>query len=69
MKDQTFPYLANFLETWFSSSYDFAELEEVIERMKHFQAWENLAFLRHEANALGDTPLGTFNDFSDRHGG
>lgn len=69
MDDQTFPTLANFLETWFCSAFDFAELEAVIDQMKRLQAWENLDVLRHEAMALGDTPLDVFNAFSDQHSG
>ncbi|RJF69883.1 hypothetical protein D3875_17100 [Deinococcus cavernae] len=69
MNEHTFSHLANFLETWFNASFDFAELEDVLQQMKSLGAWENLDFLRHEALALGDTPLETFNDFSERHGG
>ncbi|MCD0170592.1 hypothetical protein [Deinococcus sp. 23YEL01] len=69
MNQETFPYLANFLENWFHTSYDFDELEEVIDRMKRLRAWENLDYLRHELLALGDTPLDTFNKFSRKHGG
>ena len=69
MNETTFPYLANFLETWFNTAYDFDELEEVIDLMKRLKAWENLEMLRHEMNALGDTPLSTFNKFSKQHGG
>lgn len=69
MNEQTFPDLANFLEAWFNPSYDFSELEDVIKQMKHLRAWENLNSLRHEANAMGDAPLDTFNEFSAIHGG
>ncbi|WP_414657467.1 hypothetical protein ACINK0_04860 [Deinococcus sp. VB343] len=69
MNERTFPTLANFLETWFCTSYDFDELGDVLARMRRLRAWENLAELRHEANALGDTPLATFNGFSHQHGG
>ena len=69
MNDRNFPYLANFLETWFNASYDFSELEDVINTMKRLEAWENLDLLRNEVNALGDTPLVLFNEFSDAHGG
>jgi hypothetical protein len=49
--------LENFLETWFNSSFDFGELDYVIDRMKELDAWHNLFELVQEVRSMEERSI------------